>query len=366
LTLQDDRRLMRRALLHARRGWGRVHPNPMVGAVIVRAGALVGEGFHAVYGGPHAEVVALTAAGTAAAGATMYVTLEPCVHHGKTPPCADALIAAGVRRVVYASADPDPKAAGGAAVLRAHGIETMGGIEAEAARALNAGFLHVHERNQTFVTLKLALSLDAKLSHARGAATSISGQEAQAEVHRLRAGFDAILVGSGTALADDPRLTVRGGIEPRVPPIRIVADSSLRLPATARLFADAARIPVWVATTEAAPADRARALEAAGARILRIPGGDGRVDTRSLLDRLWTEGVRTVLCEGGGTLASALLAVDRVARLVLFHAPLFLVGGVEAFPLGDGVGSWSGPGGWRLVHTGAVGRDALAVWDRRF
>jgi diaminohydroxyphosphoribosylaminopyrimidine deaminase / 5-amino-6-(5-phosphoribosylamino)uracil reductase len=366
LSRYDEHRLMRRALDGARRGWGRVHPNPMVGALVVRDDVVLGEGCHAEFGGPHAEVAALAAAGADAAGATLLVTLEPCAHHGKTPPCTDAIIAAGIRRVVYAAPDPDLQAAGGADVLRRAGVETTGGVEATAARTLNAAFFHVHQHRSTFVALKLAASLDAKLSRLPGVPTQVSGAAAQAEVHRLRAGFDALLIGVGTALADDPLLTVRGDIEPRVPPIRLIADSTLRLPPSARLLADASTIPVWILTSEHAPDDRERALVAAGARVIRLPTDDGRVATGPLLDRLWAEGVRTVLCEGGGALGAALLAADRVARLILFVAPaLFGARGVPAFPVASG-GPWAAADGWRLVHAGAVGRDALAVWDRAF
>jgi diaminohydroxyphosphoribosylaminopyrimidine deaminase / 5-amino-6-(5-phosphoribosylamino)uracil reductase len=365
LNRSDEHRLMRRALDGARRGWGRVHPNPMVGALVVRDGVVLGEGWHAEFGGPHAEVAALAAAGGGAAGATLLVTLEPCAHHGKTPPCTDAILAAGIRRVVYAAPDPDLQAAGGADVLRRAGVETTGGVEATAARALNAAFFHVHERRSTFVALKLAVSLDAKLSRRPGEPTQVSGTAAQAEVHRLRAGFDAILIGVGTALADDPLLTVRGDISPRVPPIRLVADSTLRLPTGARLLADASS-PVWILTSENAPVDRERALVAAGARVIRLPADDGRIATGPLLDRLWAEGVRTVLCEGGAELGAALLTADRVARIVLFLAPaLFGADAAPAFPVAS-VGPWADAEGWQLVHAGRVGRDALAVWDRAF
>ncbi len=210
---------MRRALELAARGWGRVAPNPLVGAVVARGGEVVGEGWHTGYGRPHAEVEALRVAGEAARGATLYVTLEPCAHHGKTPPCTDAILAAGVRRVVFAASDPNPRAAGGCAVLETAGVEVERGVEMRAALDLNAPFFHgIAGPERPWTELKLAVSLDGRVADRDGRSAWITGEEARAEVHRMRAGFGAVAVGIGTALADDPRLTVRGAVEPRVPP----------------------------------------------------------------------------------------------------------------------------------------------------
>lgn len=355
---------MRRALELAERGWGRVHPNPLVGAVVVHDGEIAGEGWHSEYGGPHAEVVALDAAGAAARGATLYVSLEPCAHHGKTPPCTDAIVRAGIRRVVYAAADPNPKARGGADVLRAAGVDTTGGVEADGARALDAGFFHAHERRSTFVALKLAMTLDARIGRSADARTVVTGEEAAAEVQHMRAGFDAILVGAGTALADDPLLTARGRTVPRVPPIRIVADPALRVPPESRLLRTAAEAPVWLLASADAPDERRNALMEKGARIVHVAASDRGLDMAAALDAVWREGVRTVLCEGGGRLAAALLEADRVARLVLFLAPsLFGAAAVPAFPV-TSAGPWADRTGWRLAGTAPVGRDVLAVWDR--
>lgn len=362
----EARTFLRRALTLAERGWGRVHPNPMVGAVVVRDGEIVGEGWHVEYGGPHAEVMALEAAGEAARGATLYLTLEPCAHHGKTPPCTDAILRAGIARVVFAASDPNPKARGGADVLRAAGVEAIGGIELDGARALNAGFFHVHERRTAFVALKLAMSLDARISRSPDTSTRITGDEAAAEVQHVRAGFDAILVGSGTALADDPLLTVRGETVPRVPPIRIVADPSLRLSANSRLLETVDEAPVWLLAGEDAPRERELALMEKGARILRVPAAEPGIDLPAALDTLWAEGVRTVLCEGGGRLGSSLLAADRVARLILFVAPVLLgPDAVPAFPGGPD-GALDDPARWRLAGSASLGRDVLAVWDRAY
>lgn len=257
----SDAEWMRRALALAAGGWGRVAPNPLVGAVVVRDGASGGEGFHAEYGRPHAEVEALRAAGEAARGSTLYVTLEPCAHTGKTPPCTDAILAAGARRVVFAASDPNPKAAGGAAALEAAGVEVTRGVEMRAALDLNAPFFHgIAGPERPWTELKLALSLDGRVADRDGRSAWITGEEARAEVHRMRAGFAAVAVGIGTALADDPQLTARGPVEPRVPPTRVVFDRRLRLPADGKLARTAREAPVWVVAAPDAPAERRDAL----------------------------------------------------------------------------------------------------------
>ncbi|HEU0051588.1 MAG TPA: bifunctional diaminohydroxyphosphoribosylaminopyrimidine deaminase/5-amino-6-(5-phosphoribosylamino)uracil reductase RibD [Longimicrobium sp.] len=358
----EDVRWMRRALELAPRGWGRVAPNPMVGAVIVRDGEVVGEGWHTEYGRPHAEVEALRAAGERARGATAYATLEPCSHWGKTPPCTDALAAASVRRVVFAASDPNPNAAGGGEVLRAAGIEAVGGVEAEAAREQNAVFFHQHGpegARRPFVALKLALTLDAKVADRDGRSVWITGEEARAEVHRLRAGFDAVAVGIGTALADDPLLTVRGDVVPRVPPARVVFDRHSRLPADAKLLRTADEAPVWVVTAEGAPADRKAELEKAGARVLEAPDGIERT-----LETLRAAGLRSMFVEGGAALAGALLRAGVVDRQYLFYAPAFLgPGALSPFAALD-----SPPiaemARWKRVSTRAFGADTLITLSR--
>ncbi len=293
----------------------------MVGAVVVRDGTVVGEGWHTEYGKPHAEVEAIRAAGERARGATMYVTLEPCSHHGKTPPCADAVIAAGVRRVVLAAGDPNPRAGGGATRLRRAGVDVVEGVEEAAARSLNAAFFHAHSPvagERPFVELKLALSLDARIADVHGRSAWITGPEARTEVHRLRAGFDAVAVGIGTALADDPLLTVRGPVEPRVAPARVVFDRRLRLPVTSQLVATAARAPLVVVHGDEANAARVSALEASGVRLVHAASlGAG-------LAALAAQGIGSVFCEGGAELASALLRDSLVDRLTLFYAPVLL------------------------------------------
>jgi diaminohydroxyphosphoribosylaminopyrimidine deaminase / 5-amino-6-(5-phosphoribosylamino)uracil reductase len=357
-----DAEWMRRAVRLAWNGWGRVAPNPLVGCVVVRDGVVVGEGWHAGYGFPHAEVEALRAAGSAARGATAYVSLEPCSHFGKTPPCTEALLAAGVARVVYGAPDPNPKAGGGAGVLRALGIEVFGGVLEEAVRDQNAAFFHAHARagaERPFVALKLALTLDARIADAEGRSAWITGEDARAEVHRLRAGMDAVAVGSGTARTDDPLLTVRGDVVPRVPPARVVFDRRLRLPEGGRLARSARETPLLVVCAPDAPAERRAALEEAGARVMPAAG------LAEALHALREAGIRSLLVEGGAGLASALLAADAVDRMYLFYAPLLLgPAGVGAFeslpdtPLADAAR-------WRRVESRAIGADTLVCLARR-
>jgi diaminohydroxyphosphoribosylaminopyrimidine deaminase / 5-amino-6-(5-phosphoribosylamino)uracil reductase len=316
---------MRRALSLARKGWGRTAPNPMVGAVVVRDGVVVGEGYHREFGGPHAEVHALRAAGERARGATVYVSLEPCNHHGNTGPCSEALLAAGVARVVCAMRDPNPAAGGGADRLRAAGVEVAVGVEEAAARELNAAFAHRFTSERPFVTLKLALSIDAALADATRAPAWLTNERSRREVHRLRAGHDAVAVGIGTALADDPRLTVRGVRAPRVAPRRVVFDRHARLPLNSALVRTARRVPVTV-VAERPDRRRVTLLEAAGVEVLAGESLDGA------LRALRGDGITSMLVEGGATLGAALLAAGWVDRLVIFQAPVLLgEGALHAF-----------------------------------
>lgn len=346
---------MRRALRLAARGWGQTAPNPMVGAVVVRDGALVGEGFHARAGAPHAEVVALHAAGAAAQGATLYVTLEPCDHHGRTPPCTAAILAAGIARVVFATSDPNPVAAGGRARLSAAGLVVASGVEEEEARELNAVFLH-HAQGATrpFVTLKLALSLDGAIALADRQRRWITGVAARRHVHRLRAQADAIGVGRGTAVADDPALTVRHGRRPLTPPARIVFDRQARLPLDLVLVRTARKVPTWVLATAPDPTHVTR-LESAGVRLLTAP------DLPSQLALLHQEGVRHLFVEGGEALASALVGAELVDRLVIFRGPVLF--GAGALPAFSSLASSSEPlQRWRLVHHRRFGDDVMDLF----
>ena len=360
----EDLRHLERARTLARRGWGRVHPNPLVGCVLVVDEEVVGEGFHQAFGGPHAEVVALTAAGPRAEGATAYVSLEPCDHHGKTPPCSRALVEAGVTRVVYGAADPSADAAGGAATLQDAGVTVIGPVWGPAeARAENPAFHHVARHGTPFVALKLATSLDGRIAARPGAATRLTGREAERSVHRLRAGFDAILVGGGTARCDDPRLTVRHGPDPVRPPARLILDSRARLPSEAALFDDPASGPVHVFTARDADEGELERLEAAGAGVHPVDAGAAGLDLGAVLADVWELGVRSVLCEGGGELAGSLLREGRVQRLYLYVAPRTLgEDGVPTFGSAAEALDWDGfhPVGDPELH----GRDLLVVYDR--
>src|SRR5260221_3337442 len=293
-----ERAAMERALDLARRGWGRVAPNPLVGAVVLAGGPVVGEGSHAEYGGPHAEVVALKAAGERARGATLVVNLEPCAHHGKTPPCTDAIVAAGVTRIVAAVPDPDPQARGGAAVLRAKGVAVSIGLLAEAAAALNAPFLFAREQaERPFVALKLATSIDGRIADAAGSSQWVSGEAAREHVHWLRAGFDAIAVGGTTALHDDPLLTVRGAVTPRRPPVPVVFDRLGMLKLGVQLVSTARQVPTWVMSSLDAPSSSVTQLENSAVGVFRPP------TFRAGLRMLRQAGVQPVLCVGLGMLA---------------------------------------------------------------
>src|SRR2546427_5123858 len=323
-----EREAMGRALDLALRGWGRVAPNPLVGAVVLQGGTVAGEGYHAEYGGPHAEVVALQAAGARAHGATLVVNLEPCAHHGKTPPCSDALVAAGVARVVAAIRDPDPQAQGGAAVLRAHGVTVSVGLLAEAGAALNAPFLFAREQEERpFVALKLATSIDGRIADAAGSSQWVSGEAARDYVHWLRAGFDAIAVGGTTALHDNPQLTVRGPVTPRRPPVRVVFDRRAMLNLGVQLVSTAREVPTWVMSSLDAPPSSVTQLERSGVRVFRP------TTLRDGLRMLREAGIQSLLCEGGGALGARLLADGLVDRLYWVQAPVWLGGGAgPAFP----------------------------------
>jgi diaminohydroxyphosphoribosylaminopyrimidine deaminase/5-amino-6-(5-phosphoribosylamino)uracil reductase len=321
---------MRRALALARRGRFTVSPNPMVGAVLVDAsGTIVGEGWHRRAGEAHAEAVALAAAGDAARGATLYITLEPCAHTGQTPPCSDAVIAAGVRRVVASHRDPDPRTAGeGFSRLRQAGLEVEVGLAAEDALALNLPFVISVVSRRPAVTLKWASSLDGRTATASGESRWVSGERARRRSLELREEHDAILIGSGTLLADDPRLTRRLGRADH-PIVRCVLDRRLRMPASARLFDEEGRVLVYTAGVDG---ERAAALGERGAELV---GGD--LDPASVLRDLARRGVRSVLVEGGGTVAATFYEAACWDRIVAFVAPR-LIGGRGAPTALDGSG----------------------------
>ena len=326
----EDSRWMGRALELAGRGAGLTSPNPVVGAVLVGAGRAVGEGFHARAGGAHAEAEALEQAGTAARGGTLYVTLEPCNHTGRTPPCVQAITTAGVRRVVAATRDPNPRVqGGGAAALSRAGVEVTLGCREGEAIALNRVFITAARRGRPHVTLKWAATLDGATADVRRGSRWITGSEARLEAHRMRSRADAVVVGIGTVLTDDPGLDVRlGGPWPREP-FRVVVDSRARLPVTARLIGAGKPERALVAVTDAADPERLESLEARGVTVLRCKSQEGQVDVSDLVSRLGALDVGGILVEGGGKLAWAFLEAGLVDRVVAFTAPM-LLGGAAA------------------------------------
>jgi diaminohydroxyphosphoribosylaminopyrimidine deaminase/5-amino-6-(5-phosphoribosylamino)uracil reductase len=343
----EDSFWMRRALAEAERGRGAVEPNPLVGAAIVQAGRAVGVGHHARFGGPHAEVVALEAAGALAEGATLYVTLEPCCHHGKTPPCTEAIIRARIRRVVAAITDPFPRVSGGGfAQLRNAGLEVHSGVLETEARRLNAPYLKLLATRQPYVIAKWAMTLDGKTATAPGDSRWISGPRARALVHELRGRMDAIAVGIGTVLADDPQLTARPS-GPRTA-ARVVLDSAARLPPRSQLVRSARQIPVWVAVTERADTKRLAILTASGCEILMFTGS-GQVPIVPLLEELGRRGVTNLLVEGGGTVMGAFFDAHQVDAVDIYIAPLF-VGGASARGPAGGLGCQRIADALRLDH----------------
>ena len=326
---------MARALALAARGRGLTSPNPMVGALVVRDGTLVAERFHERTGGPHAEAAVLAAAGERARGATLYVTLEPCNHVGRTPPCVETIVRAGVRRVVAATADPNPRVrGGGAAALAAAGVDVaMGCLERE-ARDLNHVFFTAVERQRPHVTLKWAMTLDGKIAAFDGKSRWITGEPARREAHRLRSQSDAIVTGIGTVLADDPALTVRLDQPWPREPYRVVVDGRARLPLDATLLRTGSRTRVVVAVGEDAPAPRVAALESSGVTVLQCKSREGRVDVADVCARLFALDMTAVLLEAGGQLTGAFVQAGLVDRVAVFIAPKLLGGADAPGPVG--------------------------------
>ena len=361
----QDRRYMALALSLGRRGLGRTWPNPAVGAVIVKDGVIVGRGWTQAGGRPHAEVEALRRAGKAARGATLYVTLEPCSHHGKSPPCADAVIAAGILRVVSALEDPNPEVAGaGHARLRAAGIAVDIGIGAEAASRDHAGHIRRMRQGRPQVMLKLAISADGKAGGPGRRPVAITGDAVRDRVHLLRAQSDAIMIGIGTAIADDPLLTCRLPGMAKFSPVRIVLDGALGLPLGSRLVQTARETPVWVVAGADAPGAAEDALRARGVEVLRVgQGGAGGLDLAAVLKRLATGGITRLMVEGGPRLASALLAADLVDEAVLFHSATVVgAAGIEAL---DAAAMGALTKQLACINEEPVGPDRQRRYERR-
>jgi len=355
---------MRAALGLARRGLGQVWPNPAVGCIVVRDGHIVGRGWTQPGGRPHAETEALARAGEAARGATAYVTLEPCAHHGKTPPCAQALIDAGIGRVVVALEDPDLRVAGGGVrMLRAAGIETETGVcEAEAV-ALNAGFLHRVRDGRPLVTLKAATTLDGRIATRSGDSQWITGEVARAHAHLLRASHDAILIGAGTAMSDDPELTCRlAGLEHRSP-VRVVLDGRMRLPLTHRLVRSARETPTWLfafAGDDDAGEARREVYQECGVEVFDArPDANGNPDPRAALADLAGRGITRLLVEGGGQIAAAFLAAGLIDEIVWFRAARIMGGDGVPVIAGFGVERLAAAVDARLVDMRYVGDDVM-------
>lgn len=366
MTTRSDADWMRVALGLAGRELGRVWPNPAVGCLLVAGGRVVGRGWTQAGGRPHAEAMALAAAGPRARGAAAYVTLEPCAHEGRAGPCADALIAAGVARVVAPLVDPDPRTDGrGFRRLMAAGVEVVTGCLPEEAAALNAGFLSRVTRGRPRVTLKLATSLDGRIATGTGESRWITGPLARREVHLMRARSDAVLVGAGTARTDDPRLDVRELGLGHVQPVRVVVTGELALPRSGHLGQTARQAPLWLVHHADASEARRKAWADCGAELIEAPfQPDGLMDLAGMFQRLGDRGLTRVLCEGGGRLSAALVAADLVDEIVTYTAGLAL--GEEAVPAvgAMNVGALALAPRFRLADQRPVGGDLRATWLR--
>jgi diaminohydroxyphosphoribosylaminopyrimidine deaminase / 5-amino-6-(5-phosphoribosylamino)uracil reductase len=363
----NDTAHMAHALTLAARGLGRTWPNPAVGCVIVKGGPggdrVVGRGWTQPGGRPHAETMALAQAAGQARGATAYVTLEPCAHHGKTPPCAQALIAAGVARVVTAMTDPDPRVAGkGHADLRAAGIAVTEGVLSAAAARLNAGFVKRITGSLPFVTLKLATTLDGRIATATGESRWITGPEARRKVHAMRMQHDAVLVGSGTARADDPDLGVRN-MGPIAQPLRIVLDSALSHDPASRLGRGAGQSPVWMLCTDRASPERRQVWQDTGAQVIEVAAKDGRVDPQAAMTALGQRGLTRILCEGGARLGASLLHAGLVDDLAMFTSGL-VMGADGHAALGPlGLQRLDDAPRAKLIESRTFGGDSFTLWS---
>ncbi len=363
-----EEQYMRRAIRLARLGLGRTNPNPMVGAVIVKNGHIIGEGYHHRCGGPHAERNALASCAEDPAGAVMYVTLEPCCHQGRTPPCTDAILESGIAHVVIGSRDPNPKAADGAEILRRNGISVTEHFLQDECDAINEGFFHYVTTGRPYVAMKYAMTADGKIASRTGASKWITSREAREHVHELRRQYTGILAGIGTVLADDPLLNCRAeepsALEDRLSeslrqPVRIICDSSLRIPTDSRICRTAGQYRTVIAYTHGTR-EKCFALEALGITLLELPEENGHVSLPSLMDTLGRMEIDSILLEGGGTLNEAMLRAGLVQKVYAYVAPL-LLGGRDAKTPVEGIGFPTPGEGIRLSApaVSSVGSDLL-------
>jgi diaminohydroxyphosphoribosylaminopyrimidine deaminase/5-amino-6-(5-phosphoribosylamino)uracil reductase len=359
----NDARWMELALTLGRRGLGRTWPNPAVGTVVVKDGLILGRGWTQPGGRPHAETEALVRAGEAARGATLYVTLEPCSHHGRTPPCADAIVSAGIARVVSALVDPNPSVAGaGHWRLAEQGIVVEVGIGADEARHIHAGHIRRMRDGRPHVMLKLAVSADDKVALSGRRPAAITGTRSRNRVHLMRSMHDAVLTGIGTVLADDPVLTCR--LPGMHSPVRIVLDASLRLPPKCRLVASVGQAPLWVVADESVASDREHALKAMGVEVLRVESSNGRLDLRAMFRLLAERGITRVMVEAGPVLATAMIRADLVDEAALFRAPTVIGnGGIDALD-GEPISALTHSAQLRRIAIEPIGSDTLELFER--
>lgn len=359
MTRRPSENFMRLALDLASKGRGRVEPNPMVGCVIVKDGNVAGRGWHEFYGGPHAEVNALADAGAAAEGADVFVTLEPCAHFGKTPPCTDALIRAKVRRVIMAMADPFPQTSGvGPRRLSEAGIAVETGLLEQEARELNAPYLKMIERKQSYLIAKWAMSLDGKIATRTGDSQWISAEESRRIVHQWRSEVDAVMVGLGTLLHDDPELTCRidGGRSPR----RIVVDTHAATPLASRIVATARQVETIIAAADDAPPERVGALQDAGCTVIPLPSSSGRIAMADLLTAAAERRITNIMVEGGGGLLASIFEQRAADEVRVFVAPVFIGGESAPTPLeGCGADCIAQCLRLRTMHSRRIGTDVL-------
>jgi diaminohydroxyphosphoribosylaminopyrimidine deaminase / 5-amino-6-(5-phosphoribosylamino)uracil reductase len=357
-----DKKFMEMALRLAQKGEGGVNPNPLVGAVIVKDGSIIGEGFHEIYGGPHAEVNAFADAakrGFDTDGATIYVTLEPCCHHGKTPPCTEAIIRNGISRVVIGTLDPNPLVAGnGAAILREAGISVVSGIMENECMAMNEVFIKYITTGRPFVVLKSAMSLDGKIATYTGESQWITCEESRKSVHLLRNKYTGILVGVGTVIADDPMLTAR--LEGSRNPVRIVVDTNLRIPLKSAILRTSGEVRTIIATSKDGDCEKAKLIKAMGAQVIRAKSHDGRVSLDDVMVQAGSMGIDSVLIEGGGEVNFSALSENIVDKVMYYVAPLIIGGSTSKGTVGgQGFALLSEAVRLKDMKSSHVGRDML-------